>query len=124
MTKTWLITGSSRGIGRALAESVLASGNNLVATARTVSGVEALTAPFGDRAVTVPLGWALILALDASSLDGAPSGEKRPRGLREFHFDCGRFAEISCALLCFVVPIATGAPWQVVESRGAVSQVS
>jgi NAD(P)-dependent dehydrogenase (short-subunit alcohol dehydrogenase family) len=57
MAKTWLITGSgsSRGIGRALAESVLASGDNLVATARNVSGLEALTAPFGDRAMIVPL---------------------------------------------------------------------
>lgn len=55
MAKTWLITGSSRGIGRALAEAVLASGDNLVATARNVSGLETLTAPFGDRAMIVPL---------------------------------------------------------------------
>jgi NAD(P)-dependent dehydrogenase (short-subunit alcohol dehydrogenase family) len=55
MVNTWLITGSSRGIGRALAESVLASGDNLVATARNVSGLETLTAPFGDRAMIVPL---------------------------------------------------------------------
>ena len=33
MSKVWLITGSSRGIGRALAEAVLASGDKLVATA-------------------------------------------------------------------------------------------
>lgn len=33
MSKVWLITGSSRGIGRALAEAVLASGDQLVATA-------------------------------------------------------------------------------------------
>lgn len=55
MAKTWLITGSSRGIGRALAESVLESGDNLVATARNVSRLEALTAPFGDRAMFVAL---------------------------------------------------------------------
>jgi NAD(P)-dependent dehydrogenase (short-subunit alcohol dehydrogenase family) len=55
MAQTWLITGSSRGIGRALAESVLASGGNLVATARNVSGLETLIAPFGDRAMAVPL---------------------------------------------------------------------
>ncbi len=36
---------------------------------------------------------------------------------------CGRFAAVSCALLCFVAPIATGTPWQAVESRGHVSQV-
>ncbi len=34
MPQTWLITGSSRGLGRALAEAVLAAGHNLVATAR------------------------------------------------------------------------------------------
>jgi NAD(P)-dependent dehydrogenase (short-subunit alcohol dehydrogenase family) len=32
--RTWLITGSSRGLGRALAEAVLADGDQLVATAR------------------------------------------------------------------------------------------
>ena len=39
MVKTWLITGSSRGLGRALAEAVLNAGDNLVATARNTSGL-------------------------------------------------------------------------------------
>jgi NAD(P)-dependent dehydrogenase (short-subunit alcohol dehydrogenase family) len=34
MSQVWFITGSSRGIGRALAEAVLAAGHRLVATAR------------------------------------------------------------------------------------------
>jgi NAD(P)-dependent dehydrogenase (short-subunit alcohol dehydrogenase family) len=34
MTQIWLITGSSRGLGRALAEAVLAAGHKLLATAR------------------------------------------------------------------------------------------
>jgi len=34
MSKVWLITGSSRGLGRTLAEAVLASGDRLIATAR------------------------------------------------------------------------------------------
>lgn len=34
MTRTWLITGASRGFGRALCEAIVASGNNVVATAR------------------------------------------------------------------------------------------
>jgi NAD(P)-dependent dehydrogenase (short-subunit alcohol dehydrogenase family) len=32
--KTWLITGSSRGLGRHLAQAILAGGGTLVATAR------------------------------------------------------------------------------------------
>lgn len=34
MSQVWLITGSSRGLGRAIALSVLAEGHKLVATAR------------------------------------------------------------------------------------------
>jgi NAD(P)-dependent dehydrogenase (short-subunit alcohol dehydrogenase family) len=33
MSKVWLITGSSRGLGRALAEAVIAGGFKLAATA-------------------------------------------------------------------------------------------
>jgi NAD(P)-dependent dehydrogenase (short-subunit alcohol dehydrogenase family) len=34
MSKVWLITGSSRGLGRHLAETVLSAGHQVVATAR------------------------------------------------------------------------------------------
>lgn len=34
MTRTWLVTGSSRGLGRALCEAILDAGDNLLATAR------------------------------------------------------------------------------------------
>jgi NAD(P)-dependent dehydrogenase (short-subunit alcohol dehydrogenase family) len=34
MSQVWLITGSSRGLGRAFAEAVLASGFQVAATAR------------------------------------------------------------------------------------------
>jgi len=34
MSQRWLITGSSRGLGRALAEAALAAGHRVVATAR------------------------------------------------------------------------------------------
>ena len=37
MSKTWLVTGSARGLGRHIAEAVLAAGDNLVATARDPS---------------------------------------------------------------------------------------
>ena len=34
MPKAWLVTGSAGGLGRNIAEAVLASGDHLVATAR------------------------------------------------------------------------------------------
>jgi NAD(P)-dependent dehydrogenase (short-subunit alcohol dehydrogenase family) len=49
MAKVWLITGSSRGLGRRLAEAVLASGDSLVATARDVSRLADLQSQYGDR---------------------------------------------------------------------------
>ena len=42
MVKSWLITGSSRGLGHALAEAVLSAGDNLLATARNTSDLEYL----------------------------------------------------------------------------------
>ncbi len=45
MSKTWLITGASRGLGRALAEAVLKAGDCLVATARDPTSL----APLGRR---------------------------------------------------------------------------
>ena len=55
MPKTWLITGSSRGLGRALANAVLAAGDNLVATARKPEELDELAAQFGDRVKTAAL---------------------------------------------------------------------
>ena len=49
MTTTWLITGTSRGFGRQLAEAVLAAGNNLVATARNTATLDYLAAKYGDQ---------------------------------------------------------------------------
>lgn len=40
--KVWLITGSSRGLGRALAEAVLAKGDILIATARNTESLNVL----------------------------------------------------------------------------------
>ena len=53
--KVWLITGSTRGLGRALAETVLAAGHNLVATGRDPGQLKDLVAHYGDhvRAITL-----------------------------------------------------------------------
>lgn len=55
MTRTWLVTGSSRGIGRAISEAVLAAGDRLVATARDTSRLADLVERHGSRVLPVPL---------------------------------------------------------------------
>jgi NAD(P)-dependent dehydrogenase (short-subunit alcohol dehydrogenase family) len=55
MSKVWLITGSSRGLGRSLAEAVLAAGDRLVATARQPEQLAALTERYGSRVRSICL---------------------------------------------------------------------
>lgn len=55
MSQVWLITGSSRGLGRALAEAVLGAGHQLVATARDPKQLADLVERYGDRVRAVPL---------------------------------------------------------------------
>lgn len=52
---TWLITGCSTGLGRALAQTVLAHGHNAVVTARNVNAVKDIAADFPDTALALPL---------------------------------------------------------------------
>ncbi len=55
MAKVWLITGSSRGLGRALAEAVLAAGDKLVATARKPAQLTDLVDRYGGQVRAVAL---------------------------------------------------------------------
>ncbi|MGH6880771.1 MAG: SDR family NAD(P)-dependent oxidoreductase, partial [Hypericibacter sp.] len=55
MSKVWLITGSSRGLGRMLAEAVLAHGDNLVATARNPAQLADLVERYGNQVRAVAL---------------------------------------------------------------------
>ena len=55
MPKVWLITGSSRGLGRALAEAVLGAGHKLVATARNPAQLADLVKRYGNQVRTVAL---------------------------------------------------------------------
>jgi NAD(P)-dependent dehydrogenase (short-subunit alcohol dehydrogenase family) len=50
MSKVYLITGTSSGFGRALAEAVLARGDRVLLTARRVEALEGLAAAHPDRA--------------------------------------------------------------------------
>jgi NAD(P)-dependent dehydrogenase (short-subunit alcohol dehydrogenase family) len=51
----WLVTGSSSGLGRALAEKVLEHGYRAVVTARKAKTVRDLVERYGDRAIAVTL---------------------------------------------------------------------
>lgn len=55
MPQVWLITGCSRGLGRAIAEAVLAAGHQLVATARNPAQLAALVEQYGDRVYPLAL---------------------------------------------------------------------
>jgi NAD(P)-dependent dehydrogenase (short-subunit alcohol dehydrogenase family) len=69
----WLITGCSAGFGRALAGRVLEHGHPCIVTARNVSQVEAVAAPYPDRALALALD-----VTDAASREHAiAAAEKR-----------------------------------------------
>jgi NAD(P)-dependent dehydrogenase (short-subunit alcohol dehydrogenase family) len=63
MNRTWLITGSSRGFGRELAEAALERGNHVVATARRPEQLDDLVRKYGDNVRT--------FALDVTDADAA-----------------------------------------------------
>lgn len=54
-TQVWLVTGSSRGLGRAFTESALEAGHRVVATARNSEHLTDIARKFGERVRTVSL---------------------------------------------------------------------
>jgi NAD(P)-dependent dehydrogenase (short-subunit alcohol dehydrogenase family) len=55
VSKVFLITGSSRGLGRAFAEAALAAGNQVVATARKAPDLDSLKDQYGRQVLSLPL---------------------------------------------------------------------
>src|SRR6202023_3207500 len=55
MSKVWLVTGSAGGLGRNIAEAVLASGARLVAAARDPRRLDDLVKKYGDQVRTASL---------------------------------------------------------------------
>ena len=51
MAQIWLVTGSSRGLGRAIVEAGLAAGNKVLATARDIESLTELSGKHPVRAV-------------------------------------------------------------------------
>ncbi|WP_341392711.1 oxidoreductase [Arthrobacter sp. G119Y2] len=66
---TWLITGCSTGLGRALAEAVLARGDNAVVTARDPSTVRDLAEQYPETALPLALD-----VTDAGQIQSAVAG--------------------------------------------------
>ena len=63
MSKVWFVTGSSRGLGRAVVEAALDAGDSVAATARRPEQLADLVERHGDRV--------LPLALDVTDFEGA-----------------------------------------------------
>ena len=55
MNKVWFITGSSRGLGRALTTAVLAHGDQVAATARQPEQLHDLVAQYGNQILPLKL---------------------------------------------------------------------
>ncbi|TWI62610.1 short-subunit dehydrogenase [Pseudoduganella lurida] len=55
MNKTWLVTGTSSGLGRGLTERLLARGDTVVATARNAAALDDLAAQHGPRLIVLTL---------------------------------------------------------------------
>jgi NAD(P)-dependent dehydrogenase (short-subunit alcohol dehydrogenase family) len=68
MSKVWFITGSSRGLGLAITEAVLESGDSVIATARNPSSLDHLQ-KYGDKV--------LPLRLDVTKADQAAEAVKK-----------------------------------------------
>jgi NAD(P)-dependent dehydrogenase (short-subunit alcohol dehydrogenase family) len=63
MSKVWFVTGSSRGLGRALVEVALEAGDRVAATARNPERLQGLHDKYGDAV--------LLLRLDVTDYDAA-----------------------------------------------------
>ena len=56
MSKVWLITGASRGLGRAFTEAVLEAGDRVVAAARKPEQLVELGDKYAGKVCTSPAG--------------------------------------------------------------------
>jgi NAD(P)-dependent dehydrogenase (short-subunit alcohol dehydrogenase family) len=74
MSAVWFITGASSGLGRTLAERVLAAGDRVVATARDVAALDDLAGPHDDNLIRLALDVtdpARVRAVVAEAIDRA-----------------------------------------------------
>ena len=74
MTKVWLVTGASRGLGLAITEAVLEAGDAVIATARNPESLSHLVAKFGESKV-LPLALDVVNYKDV--LDVVKTGQEK-----------------------------------------------
>jgi NAD(P)-dependent dehydrogenase (short-subunit alcohol dehydrogenase family) len=70
MPQVFFLTGSSRGLGRQIAEAALAAGHHLVATARNPASLAGRADRYGSRILPV--------ALDVPAPEGAAAAQRDP----------------------------------------------
>ena len=70
MTQVFFLTGSTRGLGRQIAEAVLEAGHSLVATARQPASLADLAHRYGDRVLPVALDVTDVAAAQAAVAAG------------------------------------------------------
>ncbi len=66
MSKIWFVTGSSRGLGRAIVQAALEAGDRVAATARKPSDLALLVAQYGDQVLPLALDVADSLAAQSA----------------------------------------------------------
>ena len=132
--KVWLITGCSRGLGRALAEAVLGAGHQLVATARDPISLNGLKEKYGNqvRLATVDVtnendaGAAVQMAVDAfGKLDVLVNnaGYGTVNSIEERSLDDFR-AEIETNLFGTIIMTKAVIPLMRKQAAGHIIQVS
>jgi len=132
--KVWLITGCSRGLGRALAEAVLGAGHQLVATARDPISLNGLKEKYGNqvRLATVDVtnendaGAAVQMAVDAfGKLDMLVNnaGYGTVNSIEERSLDDFR-AEIETNLFGTIIMTKAVIPLMRKQAAGHIIQVS
>jgi NAD(P)-dependent dehydrogenase (short-subunit alcohol dehydrogenase family) len=90
MEQIWFITGSSRGLGRALVRAALEAGDAVAATARQPSQLDDLVAEYGERIYTIGLD-----VTDARAARSAIASTQRQFGRLDVIVNNAGYANVS-----------------------------
>src|SRR6202790_1913641 len=90
MEQTWFITGSSRGLGRALARAALDAGDLVAATARRPAQLDDLAAEYGERIHPIGLD-----VTDAQAARAAIAGAREHFGRLDVMVNNAGYANVS-----------------------------